>query len=147
MVIGVGNPYRGDDAVGVVIARRVRELAPGVRVLEEAAEPLELMDTWAGADRVILVDAVVSGTTPGTIHRFEPVGEPLPAQLFRYSTHAFSVAEAIELARAMERLPPELVLYGVEGAEFAAGAELSPAVAGVVDEVARRIAAEVNGDA
>jgi hydrogenase maturation protease len=146
-VIGVGNRYRGDDAVGIEVARRVLELAPEIPVQLEEAEPVDLMDRWEGAERVVVVDAVVSDCAPGTVHRFEPVRIPLPAQLFRYSTHSFSVAEAVELARTLDRLPAELVLYGIEGERFAPGAELSPAVSAVVDEVARRIVAEVTGHA
>lgn len=147
LVIGVGNRYRGDDAVGIVVARRVRELAPEIPMQLEEAEPVDLMDRWEGAERVVVVDAVVSDSAPGTVHRFEPVRTPLPAQLFRYSTHSFSVAEAVELARTLDRLPAELVLYGIEGERFTPGAELSPAVSAVVDEVARRIVAEVTGHA
>jgi hydrogenase maturation protease len=49
----------------------------------------------------------------------------------------------IELARALDRLPPQLVLYGIEGAGFAAGAALSPEVEAGVEEAARRILREV----
>jgi hydrogenase maturation protease len=53
---------------------------------------------------------------------------PLPQELFRHSTHAFGVADAVELARALDRLPPRLILYGIEGGNFAAGVKLSLAV-------------------
>lgn len=144
LVIGVGNAYRGDDAAGIVVARRVRELAsPKVRVLEEEGEPTDLMESWADTTRVVLVDAVVSGAPAGTVHRFEPALRPLPVQLFRYSTHAFSVAEVIELARALDRLPTGLVLYGIEGRSFGAGAGLSPEIEAIVEEVALRVLAEI----
>ena len=57
------------------------------------------------------------------------------AQLFRGSTHAFSVAEAVELARAVERLPPSPSIYGIEGRDYAAGSALQPQVEQAVREL------------
>ncbi len=144
LVIGVGNAYRGDDAAGLLIARRVAEAAPGAaRVIEESGEGAALMDAWRGAPFVVLCDAVQSGAAPGTVHRLDPAREPVPTGFFRYSTHAFSVAEAIELARALGELPPRMRVYGIEGADFAAGMALSPAVAGAVDPVVRAVVADL----
>ena len=53
---------------------------------------------------------------------------PLPRGLFRCSSHLFGPAEAVETARVLGRLPTELVLYGIEGAEFGYGEALSPEV-------------------
>jgi hydrogenase maturation protease len=68
---------------------------------------------------------------------------PLPALFSRVSTHAFGVAEAIELARALGQLPPALVVYGVEGATFEAGAGLSAAVAAAVPQVVAQVRQEL----
>jgi hydrogenase maturation protease len=144
VIIGVGNEYRGDDGVGLTIARQVRAAAlPGVQVREESGEGAALIDAWQGADVVILCDAVRSGAAVGTIHRLEAHRQPIPAGFFRYSTHAFSVAEAVELARALGQLPPHLVLYGVEGSDFTAGIGLSPPVAGAAQEVVRQVLAAI----
>jgi hydrogenase maturation protease len=68
LVIGVGNEYRRDDAVGLIVARRLRELSPrNVTVIEESGEGTNLMESWTGADMVILIDAASSGARPGTI--------------------------------------------------------------------------------
>jgi hydrogenase maturation protease len=68
---------------------------------------------------------------------------PLPAGVFRSSTHAFGVGDAVELARALGRLPRRVVVYGVEGAGFESGAPLSPAVAAAVDDVVSRLEEEL----
>lgn len=143
-VIGVGNAMRGDDAAGPLVARRVRAHAPaGVEVYEASGEGASLMDAWAGADLVLLVDAVRSGAAPGTIHRFDAHAERLPVGFFHYSTHAFSLAEAVELARALGALPPRLIVYGIEGHDYDAGAGLSEQVEARLDEVARRVLQEI----
>lgn len=134
LVIGVGNEYRSDDAVGLVVARRLRQLSLGnVTVIEASGESTDLMESWKGADTVIIVDAASSGAKPGTIHHINARSQRIPTGLLRYSTHAFSVGEAVELARAMNRLPPRIVVYGIEGERFDEGTALSRAVQGSVD--------------
>lgn len=144
IVIGVGNSYRGDDAAGLVLARRLRERVPeGVRVLELEDETTDLLEAWRGAERVALVDAVSSGNTPGTIHRFRAEAGPLPSPFFRLSTHAVNVAETIELARVLHQLPAQLVVYGIEGKEFQAGTGLSPEVEGALGAVMEQVLHEM----
>jgi hydrogenase maturation protease len=136
LVIGIGNEYGSDDAVGLVVVRRLRQLSLGnITVIEESGEGTDLMESWKGADTVIIVDAASSGAKPGTIHRIDARAQLIPRGLSRYSTHAFSVGEAVELARAMNRLPPRMVVYGIEGERFDEGTVLSRAVQGSVDTV------------
>ena len=144
VVIGVGNEYRGDDGVGIVISRRLRaQLAAAVSVMEASGEGTHLLDAWRGAASVLLLDAAHSGAPPGTIHRFDAGTRSIPRAFFHYSTHAFSVAEAIELSRALHELPPNLVVYGIEGSSFDPGIGLSPAVAAAVDSVMAQVVRDV----
>jgi hydrogenase maturation protease len=144
-VIGVGNPYRGDDAAGLAAAARLEALVPGgVAVLPCEQEPTRIIDAWRGSAGAVVVDAVASGAEPGTLHRIDASREPVPARVFRSSTHAFGVGEAIELARALGRLPERLVVYGVEGATFSAGVGLTPAVDEAVDEVVEAVLGDVD---
>jgi hydrogenase maturation protease len=144
LIIGMGNDYRCDDAVGLVVARRIRQSHPvGVTVLEQSGEGTALMEAWKDADTVIVVDAVQSGATPGRIHRLNAQAQKIPASFFHYSTHAFSVAEAVELARALNQLPPRLILYGVEGKDFAAGVGLSAEVEKAASGVKARVIEEL----
>jgi hydrogenase maturation protease len=145
LVIGIGNEYRSDDAAGLIVARRVREKAlKQVEVIEASGEGAALMEAWKEARTAILIDAVCSGAEAGAIHRIEAHRQPLPKKFSRYSTHSFSLTEAIELARALKELPPRLIVYGIEGRRFAAGVGLSPeaseAAARVVDSILRELA-------
>jgi hydrogenase maturation protease len=146
VVIGVGNPYRGDDAAGLLAARHAAALLPAdVTVVEEEGEPTALLDRWRTADAAVVIDAVVSGARPGTVHRIDAAAGPVPSSLFGVSTHALSVADAIELARALKTLPPRIIVYGIEGENFEAGTVISPQVAAAVEDTARRVAAEAMG--
>lgn len=137
VVIGIGNAMRGDDAAGVQVARRMQASTGqsgrcGARIEVRAleGETLALLDAWEGAEAVVLIDAVRSGRAAGTIQRVDASSGPLPESLRgSSSTHAVGVGDAIELARALGRLPRRVVLFGVEGHCFDTGARLSPAVA------------------
>jgi hydrogenase maturation protease len=144
LVIGLGNDYRGDDAVGRVVARRLKALAgDNIRVVEESGEGAALIEAWKEADFVVLIDAVHSGGTPGTIYRFDANAQPIPSKFFHYSTHAFSVAEAVELARALDQLPAKLIVYGIEGKTFESGVGLSVEAEGAVEKVLYRVREEL----
>ena len=139
-MIGVGNDFRGDDAAGLVVARRLQEQdTDGIAVMEAPGEGASFIDAWDGAEAVILIDAVRSRSAPGTIHRLSRRAVASSGDLFHRSTHAISVADAIELARVMNRLPKRLIVIGIEGKSFEAGAGLSQeveaALPGAIDAV------------
>jgi hydrogenase maturation protease len=147
VVIGVGNPDRGDDGVGPALLARLEGRVPGgVRLVRLAgADPAGMMEAWADAGRVVLVDAMVSGAVPGTVTRFDAAAGPLPAGVRLASTHVLGAETAVEMARALGNLPAHLVVYGVEGQSFAVGSGLSPAVAAAVPAAVERILGEVGG--
>lgn len=142
LVLGLGNAWRRDDAAGLAVARLLRG-TPAAEVLEREGEPAGVIDAMEGAHAVWLVDAVSSGSPPGTVHRIDVAGQELPAALFRASTHHLGLAEAVELARALDRLPGTAVFYGIEGGSFDAGEELTPDVEQAVRQVAASIREEV----
>jgi hydrogenase maturation protease len=115
LVIGIGNEFRGDDAVGLLAARDVEALRlPGVRVLESRGDGARLMRLWKDFTTVMLIDAVHSGSPPGTLHRLDASHNPIPARFLCTSSHQFGVAEAVETARALGELPEHLIVFGVE---------------------------------
>jgi hydrogenase maturation protease len=141
-VVGIGRLDRGDDAAGRLVVRRLRErFDAGVEMMESEGGMTELLDAWGGAPAVIAVDAVTSGAPPGTLLRFDAGREGL-----RFpsggSTHGLGLAEAVELARTLGRLPHRMIVHGIEGERFEAGAALSPAVEAKLDELVERVAEE-----
>lgn len=141
LIIGIGNEYRSDDAVGLVVARALQaKRLPSVSVQEATGEGTALLEAWKGSDVVILVDAVTSGAPAGTIHQLDAQSSPISPRLFALSTHAFSVAQAVELARALGTLPERLMIYGIEGKHFVAGTGLSPEVEHAAQEALESIA-------
>ncbi len=102
-----------------------------------------MIESWSGAESVILIDAVVTGAAPGAISVWDARTAPVSRDAFRASTHSFGVAEAVELARALGRLPGSLAIYGIEGTNFERGSRPAPEVLAAVEELARRIAKDL----
>jgi hydrogenase maturation protease len=146
-IIGCGNCDRGDDAAGVLVARRLLELGvetlgvenAGLEIIEHSGESFSLMDSWTGSDRVVLIDATAPSGTPGQIRIWNVPADRLPGDVFPCSTHAYGVREAVELACAMNLLPRILLVCGIEGKQFCFGAPLSPEVERAVETAARQL--------
>jgi hydrogenase maturation protease len=169
VVIGIGNADRGDDGAGRAVARGLRRviggrssigvmpsfgrittdsLVPGsehIEIIEHSGEATAVIAHMDGAEHLFLIDACVSGTSPGTIRRFDVSSAAMPALTSGFSTHGFGLASAIEFARALGQLPRRAIVYAIEGTSFEAGAPLSPPVVAAVPEAVRRLYAEIEG--
>lgn len=146
LVLGVGNPDRGDDGVGRLVARLLHGRLPtGVSIAECDGGAEEVLDRIAGADNVILIDAAVSGVRAGTIRQVDCVaGDVVPTGGVA-SSHGLGVAEAIALARTLGCLPRSCVIYAVEAKRLTPGDELSPEVAAAARTVAEHILLSLRG--
>lgn len=145
LIIGVGNEMRGDDALGIIAGRELRRNLPeGVDCVERDGEGGELIETWRGRERVILIDAFSSGAIPGMLHCCDVSITRIPAQFFRSSTHAFSVGQAVEMARRLHLLPRDFTIYGIEARSFKPGAPLSKPVLERMPELVESVMFKVN---
>jgi hydrogenase maturation protease len=144
-LIGVGNDFRHDDAVGWVVVERLRArtLPPGVQLLTCDGDPGRLIGCWEDADLAVVVDAAHAHPGhPGRVHRLE-LGAREVAHSRATSSHGLGLGEAVDLARVLGCLPGRLVIYAVEGADSSLGRGLSPAVADVVEPLVRRVEDEI----
>lgn len=137
LVIGVGNEFRRDDGIGPAAARELARLGVPADITD--GDPVRLLEAWEGADLVVVVDAVRSSASPGSVHRVELRGGGESAS----STHGFGLPEAVELARALDRLPRRLVVFAVEAREVGFGTALSEPVAGALPVVVEAVLAEL----
>lgn len=140
LVVGIGSPY-GDDAAGLLVVRRLAAAGVPVRTVE-LSDVTCLLDLWRPDERVAVVDAVRSGAPPGTVHVLDMTEHPLPAETVvvgpraKASTHGVGLPVLVELARALGRLPRQLVLYGIEGVRHDLGQLPSAEVLAAVRAVA-----------
>jgi hydrogenase maturation protease len=145
LAVGVGTDWAGDDAAGLAVVRALAgRLPPSTVAAELHGDPTMLLERWRGVPVVVLVDAVRGCGPPGSLHRFDASREPIPAPAGG-GTHSLGFAAAIELGRRLGELPERVVAFGVEGADFAQGGELSPPVAAAIEPAAETVLAELRG--
>ncbi len=141
LVIGCGTLERRDDAAGLHVARRLREL--GFDAREHSGDGLDLMELWSANDDVILIDAVHGGGAPGSLHCWAAADAPLNQEFYACSTHHLGVNDAIRLGARLGRLPNRFRVYGITAADVGRGEGLSPEVAVAIDDLAKEIAIEL----
>jgi len=146
LFLGVGNRDRGDDAVGPRVAEKLAAdpvfQRLNVDILSHGGEGASLMDLWQGTRKTVIVDAMKSGAVVGTVRRIDANADRLESGVFHYSSHLFGVAEAVEMARQLDRLPEALVIFGIEGRIYDFGAPLSPEVESALEDVTVQVKRE-----
>ncbi|MDY6877203.1 MAG: hydrogenase maturation protease [Chloroflexota bacterium] len=130
LILGLGNPLRGDDGIGCRLVEEMacQELPPGVQVLDGGAAGLGLLNLVEGWERIVIVDAAEMGRRPGEFVRFTPDDVRLASTPDRFSFHHAGLGEALALADALGRPLPGIVIFGVQPASVGWGEGLSPDV-------------------
>ena len=120
LVLGLGNPILHDDSIGLRVAQELRgqfDGDPDVEVTEDYWGGLRLMERMIGFDRAIIIDAILAGSEPGTIHLLSP--DDIPTQRSA-SAHDVNLPTALEFGRrAGAQLPraSEITLIGIEAVD------------------------------
>lgn len=152
LVLGVGNPLCGDDGVGARVIELLgqpasisgRTLPPGT-CLQDAGLPGWGLPSWfEGWSRVFLVDAVDMGLEPGMWRRFCPEEVKYSLADETFSLHQPDLACGLALAQALNLLPEELVIYGVQPADTTPGGPLSPQVNASLPQLVENLINEIN---
>jgi len=116
-VVGCGNRMCSDDAVGLEAVQLLQAMGvpEGVRVMLVGTPGIGLLDLFTPRGKVILVDAVVSGAKPGTIHRFTMDNLP-PRNFIPLSMHGINAVDALTLGRLVtpDAMPSQVVILGME---------------------------------
>lgn len=135
LILGLGNPLLGDDAIGLRVSAALRERLAGradVDVLDEEAGGLRLMEVMTGYDRAIVVDAAVTGGAPGSIRCLGPAEVPTQRTAI---AHGIDLPRALELGRVLELpMPYDVRVVAIEAErvlEFSH--EMTPAVAAALE--------------
>jgi len=141
IVIGVGNEFRRDDAVGLAVVTQLCAMDLGsVDLAPTDGEPTRLIELWSGASIAVVVDAVrVTPATPGRIHRIS-AQHPSASTRGIANTHGIGLGDAVSLARALDLMPQRLFLYAIEVADTDFGIGMSAEVAAAVPTVAAEVA-------
>ena len=117
-----------------------RENIPaGVELMELGTPGWGLVTNLQNRQSVIIIDAVHMGQNPGAWRRFTPQEVSFITQDETLSLHEPGLAESLELAQALDWLPDEIIIYGVEPASTDFGSGLSPEVESVIPTLIENI--------
>lgn len=145
-VLGVGNILLTDEGIGVRVVEELgrRYAFPeNVQLVDGGTQGLWLMSTIHESDHLIVVDAVLNRGEPGTLYRLER--EDLPKGIrAKQSAHDSDLVEALNLCRLLDMGPKSVVVVGVEPEDIrTVGIELTPTLAGKMDEIIDRVLEEL----
>lgn len=145
VILGIGNVLLSDEAVGVRAVEAMRNayrLPEGTLAIDGGTSGMELLDEIAGADLLIVLDAICFGQAAGTIVRL--AGEQVPV-FFRskLSQHQLGISEVLACLEFSGDSPAETVVIGVEPKSFALGLDMTPVVAARVPDLVELAAGEL----
>ena len=140
LIVGIGNPFRGDDGAGwAVIDALEKKIKSGVMLRKIHGDIVELMDIFEHYSSVYLVDACCMDAPPGFWQRINAHRHTLPLDNPQTSTHGLSLSQAIALAKTLDQVPSKLSIYAITGDQYNIGTTLSPPVAGIIEMIAQNI--------
>ena len=142
LVIGLGNHFRSDDAIGLLIADELQ--TKGVRTVQRGDDLTPLLDDFKKSESILIVDAIqCDDRSLGEAVEIDATQEnPIEEQL-QMSTHSLDLLKTIELAKTLDGLPSRLHIYGVVGREFKMGNVLSEKLKQSVPTHVRRILGQI----
>jgi hydrogenase maturation protease len=128
-VLCLGNDILADDALGSIVAERLREFAlEGVEVVSTTDTGFYLFDYVSNTSCLVVIDTVVTGASaPGTIYELEEKDfKTTPGG----SQHYIGLQETLALVRALNYQVPEIIkVFAVEAADcLTVGGIMHPAV-------------------
>lgn len=145
LILGIGNVLMGDEGIGVHVVRHLENmpLPEGVACLDGGTGSFLLLEPMQRAKKVILIDATIDGAPAGTVRRLTPrFSKDYPRTL---TAHDIGLKDLLDAFYLLGNVP-EVILFAVSIAALQeVGTELSPEIAAVVPEVARRVVEEVDG--
>lgn len=140
-IIGVGNILMQDEGTGPKVAEFLRNnytFDPEIEIIDGGTLGLDLLPYIEKYKKLIIVDVVDFDKEPGFIKILR--GEEIPPYLkTKLSVHHVGVQDLIEVARLMGYMPEELVLAGIQPESIDLGLDLTPTVAGKLNELIEEI--------
>jgi len=147
LVIGIGNSFRGDDAIGQCIAEEIKKKSKiDVDILLSEGDGMDLINQWETREIVYVIDAVESMGDPGTIHIIDLSHRQLAKDLRSASTHQFDLVKAIALSKTTDRLPLRMIICAIEAEQLGWVEGVTARVSQAGTKLAEHILQELDAD-
>jgi hydrogenase maturation protease len=135
-IIGLGNPMRRDDGIGIRLLERLQERfreAPA-RFLDFGTASLGLVNTFREFDKVLLLDAVDAGLEPGTLRIFRLSDVKTVVQEEKLSSHEIALADLLRLCEAFGGAG-HVHIAGVQVKDVSYGLQMTPELEAAQEEI------------
>ena len=145
IILGLGNPLRGDDGVGPAVIEWLnqQDLPDGVEAIDGGTSGLNIVSILMGRERAIIVDAANVGQVPGRWVRFAPDVAQLKDNDATLSLHSAGLGEALALGAALDVLPRTIIIYGVQPQNLDWSLQMSDEARAAVIEVGQAVLREI----
>jgi hydrogenase maturation protease len=141
-VVGLGTTF-GDDRVGWDVVARLQKASPPGTRLVATSDPLAVADVPVACRLLVVIDACRGAGPPGSVRRFEWPDRRFAGDA-RVSSHGVGLVTALDLAAALGRLPPRVVMFAVEGETAGPEEGLSRSVTAALPGIVEQVTAELS---
>ncbi len=148
VVLGLGNILLRDEGVGVRVVEALAEryhLPAEVEAVDGGTAGMELLNTLAGCDHLLICDAVKDDAPPGTVIKLADAEVPAFFQTTRFSPHQLGLADVLATLILTGEAPRTVTLIGVVPLDLELGIDLSPEVGAVVERAVEYLTTELRG--
>jgi hydrogenase maturation protease len=139
IIIGIGNPFRGDDRVGWAVIERLSQESERLPLDKTRGDVGELVEILGSHKKVIIIDACRSQEPAGTWKKIDAIKEQLPLEPAVTSTHGATLSQVIDMAKNLDKMPEELIIFAISGKDYSIDESLTDAVDQAISVVIKEI--------
>ncbi len=143
LILGLGNPFRGDDAAGWGVIDVLEQKSPkGVQLCKVRGDAAQILDFFTQYSTIYVIDACQMNAPSGFWKRIDAHKSSIPSDTPQTSTHGMGISQAIDLAKVLGILPSKLIIYAINGDHYNLSTTPSLSVGQAIDKVAQHILEE-----
>jgi hydrogenase maturation protease len=147
-VIGIGNPLRRDDGIGIILLEKLVEkkdnLSENLEYIDGGTGGMNLLHLLASYDKVLIIDAVDFKGKPGDYKIFKSNKVISQKQSIDFSTHESDMLKIIKLSKKLDECPDEILIFGIQPKDVSYGQNLSDEIKQVIDLIIKNLEKEIN---
>ena len=146
-VIGIGNPLRSDDGLGIVLIEKLRQqketLPSGLDLIDGGTGGMNLVHILEKYDEVLVVDAVDFGVNPGDIKVFNILGVKSDKVPVVFSTHEDDLLKIVKLSKEFKKCPDKIIIFGIQPKNISFGQKMTEEINNSVDFIFKELEKEI----
>lgn len=128
-IIGIGNPLRRDDGIGIILLEKLKEqkkdLPEEIEFIDGGTGGMNLLHVFSSFDNVLIIDAVQLHINPGSYKLFTADDININKKIIYISTHENQLPQVIEMSKQLGELPKKFFIFGIQPKDISYGTTLT----------------------